>query len=417
MTFRSRLNLETNAYSQRFNKMKPITFLCISCEYKGIDFLRYCKAEGNRVFLVTAKDTQHMPWPKESIDEIYYMDEVVHGTWNMEHFIAGLAYLMRSNKIDRIIALDDFDVEEAAELREHFRIPGMGQTTARHFRDKLAMRLKAQEAGLRSPNFTALFNDDDIRAFTERTAPPYMVKPRFEAAAKGIRKVNSADELWRVLFELGEKRHTYLAEQFRPGDIYHVDALTVGGKPIFTQVSQYLSTPWDVAHGGGIFRSVTCEYGSKDEKDLVKFNADVMKAFGLVFSASHTEFIKSSEDGKFYFLETSSRVGGAHVAEMVAFASGINLWGEWARLETAVARGEEYKLPPVRKDYAGIINSLSRQKHPDTSSFNDPEIVWQLQKDHHIGFIVKSGSRERILDLLDGYSHRIREGYHAQMPG
>lgn len=393
-----------------------MTFLCISCEFKGTDFLRYCKAAGNRVYLVTAKDLQDKPWPKESIDEIYYMEEIVHGSWNMDHFVAGLAYLMRTNKIDRIIALDDFDVEEAAELREHFRVPGMGQTTARHFRDKLAMRLKAEEAGLRVPGFTALFNDDEIREFTERVKPPYMVKPRLEAAAKGIQKVNSAGELWRVLFELGEKRHTYLAEQFRPGDIYHVDALTVAGKPVFTQVSQYLSTPWDVAHGGGIFRSVTCEYGSKDEKDLIKFNTEVMKAFGMVYSASHTEFIKSNEDGQFYFLETSSRVGGAHVAEMVEQASGINLWGEWARLETAVASGGEYKLPKSKKEYAGIINSLSRHKHPDTSSFNDPEIVWRLNKDHHVGFIVKSDSRERVLELLENYMHRIQDGYHAKMP-
>lgn len=396
--------------------MQPITFLCISCEFKGLDFLHYCKKEGNHVILVTAKETEKDPWPRESIDEIYYMEEVVHGQWNMEHFIAGLAYLMRTRKIDRIVALDDFDVEEAAELREHFRVPGMGQTTARHFRDKLAMRIKAKEAGLNVPSFTPLFNDEEIRKFTEKVSPPYMVKPRFEAAAKGIRKVNSVDELWKALFELGEKRHEYLVEQFKPGDIYHVDALSVEGKQIFTRVSQYLSTPWDVAHGGGIFRSVICEFGSKDEKELTKFNAEVMKAFGMRYSASHTEFIKSKEEGKFYFLETASRVGGAHVAEMVEFSSGINLWGEWARLETAVARGAEYHLPPVKKNYAGIINSLARQTHPDTSSFNDPEIVWRLKKDHHVGFIVQAQTRERVLELLDNYAQRIRHEFHAQMP-
>lgn len=396
--------------------MRPITFLCISCEFKGLDFLRSCKAEGNRVILVTAKLTEHQPWPRESIDEIYFMDEVVHGKWNMDHFIAGIAWLMRSNKIDRIVALDDFDVEEAAELREHFRLPGMGQTTARHFRDKLAMRMKAQEEDILIPAFNSLFNDEEIRQFTERVQPPYMIKPRLEAAAKGIRKAHSVDELWRLVSELGDKRHEYLVEQFRPGDIYHVDALTVGSKQIFTRVAQYLSTPWDVAHGGGIFRSVVCEFGSKDEKDLVKLNAEVMKAFGLKYSASHTEFIKSQEDGKFYFLETASRVGGAHLAEMVEFSSGINLWGEWARLETAVARGVHYQLPPVKKNYTGIINSLARQTHPDTSSFNDPEIVWRLKKDHHVGFIVRSASRERVLELLEDYTRRIRHDFHAQMP-
>lgn len=396
--------------------MKAINFLCISCEFKGVDFLRYCKSAGNRVFLVTTKELQDKPWPRESLDDIFFMDEVVHGTWNMEHFVAGLAYLMRSVRIDRIIALDDFDVEEAADLREHFRIPGMGQTTARHFRDKLAMRMKAEEAGLRIPAFTPLFNDEEIREYTRRIDPPYMVKPRMEAATKGIRKVHSVEELWRTIHELGENRHNFLLEQFRPGDIYHVDALTVDGKPVFTQVSQYLSTPWDVAHGGGIFRSVTCPYGSEDELELTRFNSAVMEAFGMVYSASHTEFIKSHEDGRFYFLETSSRVGGAHLADMVEFASGVNLWGEWARIETAVARGTDYELPPVNKTYTGIINSLSRQQHPDTSAFNDPEIVWRLDKEFHIGFIVKSDNRERILQLLDDYAHRIRDDYHAQIP-
>ncbi len=396
--------------------MQPLTFLCISCEFKGVDFLRYCKEAGNRVYLVTAKDTEGEPWPRESIDEIFFMDEVVHGTWNMDHFIAGLAYLMRTTKVDRIIALDDFDVEEAAALREHFRIPGMGQTTARHFRDKLAMRMKAEEAGLRIPAFSALFHDQDIHDFTARVRPPYMVKPRMEAAAKGIQRVDRVEDLWRVVYELGENRHNFLVEQYRAGDIYHVDALTVGGRPLFTQVSRYLSTPWDVAHGGGIFRSVTCPYGSEDEAELVRFNSEVMQAFGLVYSASHTEFIKSHEDGRFYFLETSSRVGGAHLAEMVGAASGINLWGEWARLETAVARGTEYELPPVRRQYAGIINSLARQARPDTSTFDDPEIVWRLEKEHHIGFIVRSDSHEQVLALLDSYAHRIREGYHAQLP-
>lgn len=393
-----------------------MTFLCVSCEFKGLDFLRYCKAEGNQVFLVTAKDTEHEAWPRDVIDDIFFMEEVEHGTWNMEHFIAGLAYFMRSHKIDRIVALDDFDVEEVAELREHFRLPGMGQTTARHFRDKLAMRMKAAEAGILVPAFTPLFNDEEIRQFTERVQPPYMVKPRFEAAAKGIIKVGSADELWQAVHGLGEKRHQFLAEQFRPGDIYHVDTLTVDGKAVFTSVAQYLSTPWDVAHGGGIFRSVICEHGGADEKALLKHNAEVMNAFGMRYSASHTEFIKCHEDGKFYFLETASRVGGAHIAEMVHAATGVNLWGEWARLESAVANDKKYTLPKTKKLYGGIINSLSRHRHPDTSAFNDPEIVWRLDKVHHIGFIVVSDSRERVLALLDDYARRIGEDFHAQMP-
>ena len=34
----------------------------------------------------------------------------------------------RTKKIDRIVALDEYDMETAATLREHLRVPGMGLT-------------------------------------------------------------------------------------------------------------------------------------------------------------------------------------------------------------------------------------------------------------------------------------------------
>ena len=72
--------------------------------------------------------------------------------------------------------------------------------------------------------------------------------------------------------------------------------------------------------------------------------------------ATHTEYIRAYADGRLYFLETAARVGGANIAEAVEFATGINLWAEWARIEVAQLRGEPYQLPPVRAGYAGVIN-------------------------------------------------------------
>jgi biotin carboxylase len=330
--------------------------------------------------------------------------------------VSGLAHVMRSRTIDRIVSLDDFDVEKGAHLRENFRIPGMGQTTARYFRDKLAMRIQAQNAGINVPAFSPLFNDDEINAYIARTAAPWLIKPRGEASATGIKKAYSSHELWEIIHSLGENRHQYLVEQFRPGDVFHVDGLSLDRKLIFSRASRYLATPMEVAHGGGIFRSITVEFGSKDDKALQKMNEQVMNAFGMNYSASHTEFIKCKEDGKFYFLETASRVGGANLAEMVEASSGINLWREWANIEIAVATGEKYTLPPVRNDYSGIIVSLSRFQHPDNSSFTDSEIVWRMNKEYHIGLIVQDKKQGTVLDLLDKYAERVRNEFHASMP-
>ena len=395
---------------------QPLTFLCITCYYKGGDFLRACKEAGNTVYLLTAKKLEDKPWPRESVDEFFYLEDDSNTLANFDNMLLGLSHVMRSRKIDRVVALDDFDVEKAAIVREHFRIPGMGQTTARYFRDKLAMRVQARDAGIRVPAFSALFNDIEITNYLRATQAPWVVKPRSEASAAGIKKVNGFDEAWQVIHDLGDNRQNYLIEQFKPGDVYHVDSLSLDGRVIFERSSQYLNTPFEVAHGGGIFRSVTVPFGSKDAKSLKKLNDQVMKAFGMRFSASHTEMIKCHEDGEFYFLETASRVGGAHLAEMVEYSSGINLWREWAKIETAMAQGGVYELPAVRTEYSGIIISLSRQEWPDLTPFNDPEIVWKMQESHHVGVIVQSSSRQRVMELMDNYATRIFADYHASAP-
>jgi biotin carboxylase len=390
---------------------RPLNILCITTYHKGGDFMKSCKAEGNNVYLLTKKKLENEIWPWESIDDVFYIEE-----WNHADVVKGIAYKFRDIKFDRFVALDDFDVEKVAMLREHFRMAGMGRTTAHYFRDKLAMRMKAKEEGVNVPEFTSLFNNQDINDYADRVSPPWLLKPRMEASATGIKKIHSKDELWQIVNELGDERDNYLVEKFAPGDVYHVDGLTLDGKVIFSRVSRYLDTPFEVAHGGGIFRSATCEIGSKIEKGLLKMNAEVMKAFGMQFGASHTEFIQSKATGELFFLETSSRVGGANLAEMVELASGINLWGEWAKIESRTLRKETYKLPKAKKNYAGIVVSLSRYEHPDTSSFTDTEIKWKMNKKWHIGMIVVSDNSERVMELLDSYTKRISEEFHASLP-
>ncbi len=394
---------------------EPIKILCVSSFFKGVDFIRAAHEHGHHVYLLTGSALKDEEWPWESIQDSYFMEIQQDGTWNMDHLIAGIAHQMREIDFQKIVALDDFDVEQVAHLREHFRIPGMGSTTVRYFRDKLAMRMKAQEHGIPVPRFTSLFRNQDINNYADVGDHPWLIKPRSEASATGIQKIHSKDELWSVIEGLGDKRPSYLVEKFAPGDVYHVDSLIYQGEVLFSNVSQYLDTPFEVAHGGGIFRSVTIEVGSEDDTKLKALNKKVMQAFGMQNSASHTEFIKSQETAEFYFLETSARVGGANLAEMVEAATGINLWREWAKIELAVAVGEDYQLPPVERTYSGIVVSLSRFQHPDTSSFQDEEICWRMIKDWHIGLIVKSSEHRRIHELLDHYTERIGKEFHASL--
>ncbi len=124
-----------------------VTVACLASYYKGEEFMQECRRQGARVLLITSHSLENAAWPRESIDEIFYVPDV-DKAWNINDVMLGLSHVAKTESIDRIVALDEFDVETAAILREHLRVPGMGQTTARYFRDKLAMRTRAAAEGL-----------------------------------------------------------------------------------------------------------------------------------------------------------------------------------------------------------------------------------------------------------------------------
>jgi len=396
------------------SKTKPITILCVSSYEKGFDFLRECKEQGCRVLLLTSKSLENAAWPKEAIDETYFMPDK-NKEWNMRDVIYGVSFVARKEKIHRIVALDDFDVEKAAALREHLRVPGMGDTTARYFRDKLAMRMRAMEMGIPVPEFIHVLNHDKINEFADKVQFPYMIKPRMLAGAYGLKKIHNKEDMWNRINHLGDEQSFFLMERFVPGNIYHVDSIIYENEVRFAIASQYGKPPFEVAHEGRVFTSRTIERGSKKEQQLLELNEKLMKALGMLRGVSHTEFIESDKEGKIYFLETSARVGGANLSELVLAASGINLWREWAKIEILKGEGE-YKYPEVQENYAGIITSLAKQEYPDLSSYNDEEIVWRLNKPYHAGFVLRSKHQKVVEEMLNKYTEQFYNDFFATAP-
>jgi biotin carboxylase len=389
---------------------RPLTFLCITTYEKGQEFMRECKRQGCGVILLTAEKLRDADWPRESLDDSFYLPAEIP----LDDIVRAVAHLARTRKLDRIVALDEYDMETAATLREHLRIPGMGLTTMRYFRDKLAMRMRALDRDVRVPDFVPVVNHDDIRYYLEHVPGPWVLKPRQEASAIGIKKIHTADELWPVLDQLGDKQSSFLLEKFVPGEVFHVDSVVSENDVVFADVSQYGQPPMNVAHGG-VFTTFTVPRGSEADTGLRAINRDLIAALGLVRGVAHAEFIRAHDDGNFYFLECAARVGGAYICEMIEAATGINLWREWARIEIAGGDGS-YKLPPVREEYAGVILSLARQENPDTSNYNDPEVSLRIRRHHHAGLVLRSAAAQRIPALLADYARRFAEEFLAVEP-
>lgn len=386
--------------------------LCISSYEKGQDFLRQCAELGVKPTLLTVEKLRDADWPREALEELVTKPEGL----SREQTLNTVSWMARGRRYDRIAALDEFDQETAAQIREHMRLPGMNISTAAFYRDKLAMRTSARAGGFLVPPFCGIFNYDDLRAFMASVPAPWLLKPRAEASALGIRKIHEPEQLWRTLDELGDEQSRFLLEQFVPGDIFHVDSVLSECKVVFSAVHQYGRPPMQVMHEGGVFTTRTVDRASTDWNALTEVNTKLAPALGMVRGVTHGEYIKAHADGRYYFLEIAARVGGAFIVELVETATGVNLWREWAKLEVADIRGERYLCPEPRTDYAGSVLCLAKTAEPDTSAFDAPEIVVRMKKHHHAGLIVRSERADRVKELLERYSKEFAERFLAQMP-
>lgn len=391
---------------------RPSAILCISTFEKGQAFLRECARQGCQVSLLTEERHAKADWPFDILASFHTMP----GGMRIEQIIHTVTYLCRSRHFDRIVALDEFDMETVAALREHMQLPGMGATATNLFRDKLAMRVHAERAGIRVPEFIGVFNYDDLRAWMAEVPAPWVLKPRMQASAVGIRKLHEPEALWRALGELGDQQSYYLLERFVPGKVFHVDGIVSRGEVLLAAAHAYGQPPMQLTHEGGVFTTRQLERETPLARSLVAMHAAVVDGLGLESGITHTEFIQAHSDGSLYFLEAAARVGGAYIADVIEHSLGVNLWAEWARLEIAGIRGERYTLPPLKSDYAGSVLCLAQQAEPDTSQYNAPEIVYRMRKHHHAGLIVRSADPARVQSLLDEYSQRFLADYLAVLP-
>ncbi len=394
-----------------------LTVLCLASYFKGNDFLRQCKAEGCHVVLLVKEKLKDETWAFEAVDDFI----TVANNATPEMFVDAATELARKRRIDRVIALEEYDVMNGALIREHLRVPGMGSTTARLFRDKLAMRVKAHDAGVRVPDFVHVLNDGDVREYMQIVPPPWVLKPRLDVSAIGIQKLPSEELVWSAIQALDarpvlhERSSYYLLERFVTGDVFHVDSLVQDGDVVFAGVNKYWRPPMEVAHQGGVFVTCTVQRGSDEERALLAMNRALLKAMNFVRGATHAEFIRGAADGQFYFLEVAARVGGAYIAETLDAATGINVWREWANIELARDL-RRYELPPARAEYGGVALALARQEWPDTSNYTDPEIIHRVTKRHHVGLIIRSPDYDRVSALLSQYVDRFNAEFLAVLP-
>jgi len=391
--------------------------VCIASFFKGNEFFEECAEQGWLVTLVTRENLLDEAWAWTSLSQVKTVPEDA----KQEDYIRAVTNIAGTQTIEKIVGIDEFDVLTAARAREHLQIEGMSSSYLLRFRDKLRMRKMACKAKMPCPEFIGTFNPEKINHFLENVPAPWVVKPRTEVNAFGIRKCETAEQVWQTLGEL-DARNTwrdhpsqFLIERFIEGKVFHVDSVLAGGKVLACGVSEYGTTPFQVSHQGGVFTTSIVSYQSKERRELEKLNKQLLKTFEYQRGVAHAEFLRSAATGKFYLLEVAARVGGAYIADVLEQACGFNLWREWAKLEIAMP-DKPYKSPKLRREYAGITLCLANQEMPDTSHYKEKEIVYRVGKAKHVGLIFHSEEHERVDELLNLYAEKITQDFLAVVP-
>ena len=352
-------NLEWVGASAGFLSM---TILCLASYEKGHEFLRECKRQGWTVVLVTAESIRNKAhWPdgrhRRDLLSAGRRPALEPGAHAQRRQLPGAHARLRPHRA-------------AGRFRRRDWPPCCASTCASPAWARPPPAISATSSpcaagrgsGAERPDFIHVLNHGASGAVLERVPAPWVLKPRSMAGAIGIRKFTRADEFWGIVESLGDEQSNYLLERFVPGDIFHVTPSCRSARS--SSPSPAVRTPpLEVSHGGGIFTTRTLERDSDDGAALLAENERVLVALGLVRGVSHTEYILGREDGRDYFLETSARVGGAHIAELVEAATGINLWAEWAKVE--IAGGKAPYSPPAPR--AGLRRAHRFARAPGAS--------------------------------------------------
>nr|WP_225854246.1 ATP-grasp domain-containing protein [Micromonospora sp. ALFpr18c] len=242
-----------------------------------------------------------------------------------------VATIVATHPVRRIFPLFEGDVLTAAYCRRDHGIPGLDPEEALAFRDKNVMHRRATELGVPVARSCRPDTVGAVAEFAAEVGWPVVVKPYAGWACGDTHRVDSAADLARVWPLIADARHDYRVEEYVRGAEYHVDSLLRGGEVVFEQLSRYTYSVLEFRDepGGTVSRKHDL---TSAERRILAANATVLRGFGMRTGVAHVEFFLR-DDGELVFGEAAARAGGGSIVPAIEAGRGINLAGEWCRLE------------------------------------------------------------------------------------
>ena len=238
--------------------------------------------------------------------------------------------LARELQIDGISSFAcDPGVVTAAYVAEKLGLPFAGSyESVSILQDKGRFRAFLSDNGFNAPWSGSYKSVDEALADSARFTYPAIVKPVDSAGSKGVRRIDSLDELKSAAEHALRFSHggRFIVEQFleKRGASSDSDSFSIDGKLVFTSFDDQL---FDERAENPYTPAAYCWPSSMPQWAQDELKGELQRLIDLLGLKTALYNIESRlcTDGKTYIMEMSPRGGGNRLSEVLHMATGVNL--------------------------------------------------------------------------------------------
>ena len=238
--------------------------------------------------------------------------------------------LARELEIDGISSFAcDPGVVTAAFVAEKLGLPFAGSyESVSILQDKGRFRAFLSDNGFNAPWSGSYKSADEALADSGRFTYPAIVKPVDSAGSKGVRRIDSLDELKSAAEHALRFSHggRFIVEQFleKQGASSDSDSFSIDGKLVFTSFDDQL---FDERAENPYTPAAYCWPSSMPQWAQDELKGELQRLIDLLGLKTALYNIESRlcTDGKTYIMEMSPRGGGNRLSEVLHMATGVNL--------------------------------------------------------------------------------------------
>jgi biotin carboxylase len=252
----------------------------------------------------------------------------------------------------------DRAVSAAAQVAHALGLPGLSPEAASRANNKLQMRHAFQAHGVPAPRF---FPVEDLPLALQKAPEigfPLVVKPVDNAAQRGVRRVDAAEQLPLAVAEAQSfsRTGTVLLEEHINGPEITVSSFSLEGQVYPVLVADRLTNPPPYL---GIARAhaFPSKWAKECWQEIVGVTGRGLRALGIAKGPGYTQ-IRIAGCGPM-IMEVGARIGGGHEAELIRFLGGP----DWIEAQIRLALGDaltpaDVVLPPITSEPAGVVKFL-----------------------------------------------------------